>query len=58
MQLTPSVVTTLSLTLTLIKHINRGREVHERGLESLDCYAGGFGALFDLIFELLEIYFS
>ena len=32
MQLTPSVVTTLASPLTLLQHINRGREVHERGL--------------------------
>ena len=32
MQLTPSVVTTLASPLTLLQHINRGREVHEGGL--------------------------
>ena len=35
MQLTPSVVTTLASPLTLLYHINRGREVHERGLWNL-----------------------
>ena len=46
MQLTPSVVTTLSSILSLHKHINRGREVHERGIESLHCCAGGIRTLF------------
>ena len=52
MQLTPSVVTNLSSTLSLQKHINRGREVHEIILESLHCYAGGIGALFSHTFSL------
>ena len=52
MQLTPSVVTTLPSTLSLQKHINRVREVHERGLESLHCYAGGIGTLFPPTFAL------
>ena len=41
MQLTPSVVTTLYSNLSLHKGINRGREVHDRRLESLCCYARG-----------------
>ena len=32
MQLTSSVVTTLASPLTLLQNINRGRDVHERGL--------------------------
>ena len=52
MQLTPSVVTTLASPLTLLHHINRGREVHERGLEFLHCYAGGIGTLFAHTFAL------
>ena len=52
MQLTPSVVTTLASPLTLLQHINRGREVHERGLEFLHCYAGGIGTLFAHTFAL------
>ena len=32
MQLTPSVVTTLASPLTLLQHINRGREVQKKGL--------------------------
>ena len=55
MQLTPSVVTTLSLTLSPQKHINRGREVHERGLELLHCHAGGIGNLFSYTFSLVII---
>ena len=55
MQLTPSVVTTLSLTLSLHKHINRGREVHERGLEVLHCHARGIGTLFAHTFALEAI---
>ena len=51
-QLTPSVVTNLSSTLSLQKHINRGREVHERSLESLHCYVGGIGTLISLTFSL------
>ena len=51
-QLIPSVVTTLSSTLSLHKHINIGREVHERRLESLHCYAGGIGTLFAQTFAL------
>ena len=52
MQLTPSVVTTLSSTQLFINHINIGREVHERGLESLHCYFGGIGTLFSHTFSL------
>ena len=52
MQLTPSVVTTLSLTPSLQKGINRVREVHERRLESLHCYARGIGTLFAHTFSL------
>ena len=52
MQLTPSVVTTLASPLTLLQHINRGREVHERGLEFLHRYAGGIGTLFAHTFAL------
>ena len=52
MQLTPSVVTTFPSTLSLQQHINRGREVHERGLESLHCYAGGIRSLFAHTFSL------
>ena len=52
MQLTPSGVTTLSSTLSLQKGINRGREVHERIVESLHCYAGGIGTLFSHTFAL------
>ena len=46
MQLNLPVVTNLSSTLSLKKGINRGRVVHERGLEYLRCYAGGIGTLF------------
>ena len=52
MQLTPSVVTTLYSTLSLQKHINRGREVHERRLEALHCYDGGIETLFPPTFSL------
>ena len=52
MQLNPSVVTTLSLSLSLQKHINRGREVHERVIEPLHCYAGGIGTLFPPTFSI------
>ena len=52
MQLTPLVVTTLASPLTLLYHINRGREVHEMGLEFLHCYAGGIGTLFAHTFAL------
>ena len=52
MKLTPLVVTTLYSTLSLQKNINRGREVHERRLEFLHCYAGGIGALFAHTFAL------
>ena len=45
MPLTPLVVTYLYLTLSLHKNINRGGEVHERGLEPLHCYGGGIGSL-------------
>ena len=55
MQLTPSVVTNLSSTLSLQKHINRGREVHERGIEYLHCYTGGIGTLFSHTFALEAI---
>ena len=46
MQLTPSILTNFSSTLSLHKGINRGKEVHERGLEILHCYARGIGTLF------------
>ena len=52
MQLTPSVVTTLSSTLSLHKHINRGREVHERVLELFHCHVGGIWILFAHTFSL------
>ena len=52
MKLTPSVVTTLSSTLSLQKGINRGGEVHERRLEPFHCYAGGIGTLFPPTFSL------
>ena len=52
MQLTPLVVTTFSSILYLHKHINRGREVHERGLEILHCYAGGIATLIPPAFSL------
>ena len=52
MQLTPSVVTTLSSTLYLQKGINRGREVDERRLEYFHCYAGEIGALIPPTFSL------
>ena len=52
MQLTPSVVTNFLSTLSHHKHINRGREVHERRLKSLHCYAGGVGTLFAHTFSL------
>ena len=52
MQLTPSIVTTFPSTLFLQKHINRGREVHEKRLESLHCHAGGIAALFSHTFSL------
>ena len=55
MQLTPSVITTLYSTLYLHKHINRGREVHERGLELLHCHARGIGTLFTHTFSLEAI---
>ena len=55
MQLTPSVVTTLPSTLSLHKHINRGREVHERRLELLHFHAGGIGTLFAHTFALVII---
>ena len=55
MQLNPSVVTNLSSTLSLQQHINRGREVHEKGLESLHCYAKGIGTLFAHTFSLETI---
>ena len=60
-KMTPSVVTTFSLTLSLQKGINRGREVHERGLESLHCYTGGIGTLIPpnhlLVLQSLEAEF-
>ena len=55
MQLSPSVVTTLYSTLSLQKHINRGREVHEKRLEPLHCYPGGIGTLFAHTFSLEAI---
>ena len=55
MQLTPSVVTILSSTLSLQNHINRGRGVHERGLEPLHCYDGGIGTLCTPTFSLVII---
>ena len=55
MQLTPSVVTTLYLTLSLQKVINRGRELHERRIESLHCYVGGIGTLILPTFSLVII---
>ena len=55
MKLTPSVETNFSLTLSLQKHINRGREVHERRLEPLHYYAGGIGTLFAHTFSLVII---
>ena len=55
MQLTPSVVTILSSTLSLQKHINRGREFHERGLELLHCHAGRIKNLFAHTFVLVII---
>ena len=52
-----SVVTTFSLTLSLQKRINRGREVHEKGLELLHCYAGGIGTFIPPTFSLEDISF-
>ena len=52
MQLTPSVATDPILAPNSSKNINRGREVHEKRLEPLHCYAGGIGALFSHTFSL------
>ena len=55
MQLNPSVVTTFPSTLSLQKHMNRGREVHERRLELLHCHTGGIVTLFPPTFSLVII---
>ena len=55
MQLTLLVATNFSSTLSLQKNINRGREVHERTLESLHRYVRGIGTLFSHTFSLVVI---
>ena len=51
-ELNLGVVTDPYLTLSLQKCINKGREVHERGLELLHCYVGGIGTLNPPTFSL------
>ena len=55
MQLTPLAVTTFPSTLFLQQHIDKGREVHERGIESMHWYAEGIGTLFAHTFSLEAI---
>ena len=52
MELNWEVVSDPYSTLSLHKCINRRREVHERGLELLHCYAGGIGTLIPPTFAL------
>ena len=52
MELIWEVVTDSYSTLSLPKCINRGREVHERGLRILHCYPGGIGTLIPPTFSL------
>ena len=46
------IVTDLYSTISLQKCINKGREVHESGLEPLRCYVGGIGTLIPPTFDL------
>ena len=52
MELNLGVVTGPYSTISLKKCINRGREVHERGLVILHCYARGIGTLIPATFSL------
>ena len=56
-QLIPLVVTTFYSTIYIQKGINRGREVHEKGLKSLHCYARGIGTLIPPTFVVESISF-
>ena len=48
-----AVVTDPYSTLCLQKGINRGRYVHEKGLEPLYCFVGGIGTLIPLDFPYM-----